>query len=295
MTELPVCALAFDDLCLRDEWASLPTISDRRMSAKLDMRVLDLADRFRLRGTIFVSGSTAQKFPALVKELVQRGHEVAGHGMLHEDLRRLNSSRRVKEVISMTLMILDEHSGSCVRGWKHPGLFEDAKVRRGLSRSAVNWCAGSKIPLAVARLGCSLLPFEDYGSKVEIPSAWEATDYDLYVRFGFSANRLTKYWEKLPSRFPSSVLVFTVHPWLHLLKQDRFKALGRVFENFQSNGEFMTEGEIYEMFKDGRIRVSSLHQSFLRVASRASEMLRNQITARPDKSPCGAAQLCSQY
>jgi len=283
MTELPLCTLGLDDFFLRDEWASVPTVSNGRLKAQLDLQVLDLAERFGLRTTIFVSGSTVQKFPTLAKELVDRGHEVAGHGMSHEDLRRAKSSDRVEENISSTLTILEKSSGTKVEGWKNPGLFQDGTVRRGLSKSRVKWCTGTKIPLAIARLGCELLPFEDYGFKVEIPTAPELVDYDLYMHFRYSSNRFTQSWTDVTSRFRSSVLVFTVHPWLHLMEEDRLQALGRVFEHFSSTGKCTPEGEIYQMFRDGRISVHPMHQYFLRLASRISEKVRNTITARPAK------------
>jgi peptidoglycan/xylan/chitin deacetylase (PgdA/CDA1 family) len=276
--------LGFDDFLLRDKWASVPTVSDDRLKAELDFRVLDLAERFGLRTTIFVSGSTVKRFPTLAKELVERGHEVAGHGMTHEDLRRLRSSNHVEETISSTLAILEQSLGKNVEGWKHPGLFQDGTVRRGLSKSRVKWCTGTKIPLDVARLGCDLSPFADYGSKVEIPAAPELVDYDLYMHMRFSSNRFVQTWTNLTSRFRSSVLVFTVHPWLHLMEEeDRLKALGRVFEHFASRGTWVPEGEIYQMFRDGRIKVNPIHQFLLRLASRTSEKVRNRITARPAK------------
>ena len=280
---LPLFTLGFDDFFLRDEWASLPVIPDRKVKADLDLRVLDLAERFGLRTTIFITGMTARRFPKLTKEIIERGHEVAGHGMIHEDLRRLRSMNRVEEAISSTLAILEKSSGKRVEGWKHPGLFQDRIVRLGLGNSPVKWCTGTKIPLAIARLGCELLPFEDYGAKVEIPTAPELVDYDLYMHFRSSPNRFIRSWTDMTARFPSSVLVFTVHPWLHLIEEGRLKALGRVFEHFGSTGECTPEGEIYQMFMDGRINVNSMHQSFLRLASRTSEKVRNTITARPAK------------
>jgi peptidoglycan/xylan/chitin deacetylase (PgdA/CDA1 family) len=275
--------LGFDDFFLRDEWASIPVISDDKLKAELDLRVLDLAERFGLRATIFITGMTARRFPTLTKEIIARGHEVAGHGLMHEDLRLLRSMNRVEETISSTLTILEKSSGRMVEGWKHPGLYQDRMVRMGLGNSPVKWCTGTKIPLAITRLGCELLPFEDYGSKVEIPTAPELVDYDLYVHFRSSSNRFTQTWTEVTSRFRSSVLVFTIHPWLHLIEEDRLKALGGVFEHFASTGKCTLEGEIYQMFRDGRISVHPMHQFFLRFASRSSEKVRNRITARPAK------------
>src|SRR5207237_1415010 len=43
-------------------------------------RLLDLLDTHRARGTFFVLGVVAQRYPRLVREIVERGHEIASHG-----------------------------------------------------------------------------------------------------------------------------------------------------------------------------------------------------------------------
>jgi polysaccharide deacetylase family protein (PEP-CTERM system associated) len=47
------------------------------------MMLLDLLDEHRVLGTFFVLGWVAQKQPALVREIADRGHEIASHGMSH--------------------------------------------------------------------------------------------------------------------------------------------------------------------------------------------------------------------
>jgi len=47
-------------------------------------RLLDLFDRFDVKATHFVLGWVAEKFPDLVREIDNRGHEVASHGFSHQ-------------------------------------------------------------------------------------------------------------------------------------------------------------------------------------------------------------------
>lgn len=47
-------------------------------------RVLDVLSKHDVPATFFVPGHTAEQFPAEVKEIVKRGHEVGAHGYLHE-------------------------------------------------------------------------------------------------------------------------------------------------------------------------------------------------------------------
>ena len=46
--------------------------------------VLDLLDACGVRGTFFVLGWIADRYPGLVDEIVRAGHEVGSHGHLHQ-------------------------------------------------------------------------------------------------------------------------------------------------------------------------------------------------------------------
>lgn len=46
-------------------------------------RLLDLLDTHSVKGTFFVLGWVARRHPRLVREIADRGHEVASHGMSH--------------------------------------------------------------------------------------------------------------------------------------------------------------------------------------------------------------------
>jgi polysaccharide deacetylase family protein (PEP-CTERM system associated) len=47
-------------------------------------RLLGLLQARRIRGTFFVLGWVAERFPGLVRAIAQAGHEVASHGMKHQ-------------------------------------------------------------------------------------------------------------------------------------------------------------------------------------------------------------------
>lgn len=47
-------------------------------------RLLDLFDEKSVKGTFFVLGWVAERYPVLVREIVARGHEVASHGYSHQ-------------------------------------------------------------------------------------------------------------------------------------------------------------------------------------------------------------------
>src|SRR3954464_1165914 len=69
---------AFTRQVSRDEWDRWPS----RVVANT-RRALDLCDAHGAKGTYFVLGWVARKFPALVREIQERGHELACHSFWH--------------------------------------------------------------------------------------------------------------------------------------------------------------------------------------------------------------------
>lgn len=60
------------------------TWNEREYRAEANTRkLLDLFDEFGIKSTFFVLGWVARRSPALIREIHDRGHEVASHGMSH--------------------------------------------------------------------------------------------------------------------------------------------------------------------------------------------------------------------
>lgn len=83
------------------------------------LRILDLLDAARQKGTFFVLGWCARKDPDLVAEIARRGHEVACHGFSHRMADQLgeaafrDDTQRAKELLETIL-------GSPVLGYRAP-------------------------------------------------------------------------------------------------------------------------------------------------------------------------------
>ena len=75
---------AFSNDVSRDDWPAYPA----RVVANTQ-RLLDLLDRYRVRGTFFVLGWVADREPALVREIRDRGHELGCHSYWHRLIYRL--------------------------------------------------------------------------------------------------------------------------------------------------------------------------------------------------------------
>jgi polysaccharide deacetylase family protein (PEP-CTERM system associated) len=61
-------------------------------------RILRVLDEFAVKGTFFVQGRVAETFPAMVRTLVEDGHEVQSHGYSHRPLSGMNRDELREEL-----------------------------------------------------------------------------------------------------------------------------------------------------------------------------------------------------
>jgi len=103
---------ALSEAISRDDWDS--------MNARVDAntrRLLDLFDRSRTSATFFVLGWVAERHPALVREIHDRGHEIACHGFSHQ-LVYQQTPAEFREETRKSKAILEDLTGQPVEGYR---------------------------------------------------------------------------------------------------------------------------------------------------------------------------------
>lgn len=70
--------------------------------------LLDLLERYEVAATFFVIGKKAEDKPALVREILLRGHAIGNHSYHHDPLLMLRSSARLAEEIARTQLLLTD-------------------------------------------------------------------------------------------------------------------------------------------------------------------------------------------
>lgn len=105
---------AFDSIITRADWDSIKP----RVEANTD-RLLQLFADNGATATFFTLGWVAQRFPALMRRIVEQGHELASHGMMH-----YRASEQTPDVfrqdVSDTKKLLEDLSGQPVIGYRAP-------------------------------------------------------------------------------------------------------------------------------------------------------------------------------
>ena len=105
---------AFAPHIARDSWAG----RECRVEANVD-RILGILDDGAAVATFFTLGWIAERYPRLVRRIVDGGHELASHGYGH--LRASDQSRAAfVEDISSSKTILEDIGGQAVRGYRAP-------------------------------------------------------------------------------------------------------------------------------------------------------------------------------
>ncbi len=103
---------AFEGSIPRDSWDAIPSRVDRNTE-----RLLDLFDEAGVRATFFVLGWIAERRPALVRRIADRGHEIASHGYSHRLIYR-QSPEDFREETERSRRILQDASGQPVEGYR---------------------------------------------------------------------------------------------------------------------------------------------------------------------------------
>jgi peptidoglycan/xylan/chitin deacetylase (PgdA/CDA1 family) len=98
-----------------------------------------LADR-GIKGSMAVNGILAERYPALLADLVAAGHEIVGHGLDMDHLHHSGLSVEDEEaLVSRTLALLRDASGQAVSGWLSPARAESHATPEILVRNGVKY------------------------------------------------------------------------------------------------------------------------------------------------------------
>ncbi|MBX3438096.1 MAG: DUF3473 domain-containing protein [Planctomycetaceae bacterium] len=82
-------------------------------------RMLELFARCNVRGTFFVLGRLARKFPHIVREIDDAGHEVASHGYSHKPVFKIGPQTFADE-LEHSVKLLEDITGRPVHGYRAP-------------------------------------------------------------------------------------------------------------------------------------------------------------------------------
>ena len=203
----------------REDWDLIsPRVADATR------RTLDLFDRVNAEGTFFVLGWVAERHPDLVRDIVERGHELGSHGWDHEKAFDLSREAFLAETVR-TKKTLEDIAGVAVAGYRAAGFSFDERnpwAHEAL-REAGHVYSSSVHPIASDHYAAPDAPLTPYApiegdeTFLEIPVA-VATLFGK--RFSCAGGGRFRLW---PSAWSETLIkrvnaegrsaVFYFHPW----------------------------------------------------------------------------------
>lgn len=176
-------------------------------------RILDLLDRYGIKTTFFIPGLVIDQRPALMEDILKRGHEIAHHSYSHAWIVNLTPEQE-REEMEKGIASIKRVSGLAPRGWRSPAaeispITMPMLVENGFSYSSNFWDDDSPY-------------LHDVGGKqtdiVELPFRWVLDDAPFF-----------QYSIVLPGRTmqaPSAVLEAWKLEFDTLYAEDRMMMIG---------------------------------------------------------------------
>jgi polysaccharide deacetylase family protein (PEP-CTERM system associated) len=193
--------------------------------------ILDVLERHNARGTFFVLGEVARRFPDLVRRIARAGHEIGSHGYSHTPLWQLDPESFRAEVRNARAAIKEALDEDPVRGFRAPSFSLDRSTAWALQVLAEEGFDydSSIFPMKVKMYGVSGVPLGIYrpaaddlrrhdanGRVIEFPVAiYQAGSFRLPVSGGFYLRVLPfglieASLDAILKRRPANMFL---HPW----------------------------------------------------------------------------------
>jgi polysaccharide deacetylase family protein (PEP-CTERM system associated) len=113
---------AFETVIDRKDWDSLECRVERNTDA-----VMALFDEASVKATFFTLGWVAERYPALIRRIVDAGHEIASHGYGHDRVYTFTPDQFAADILRARKLIEDA-SGQSVTGYRAPSFSIDQRT-----------------------------------------------------------------------------------------------------------------------------------------------------------------------
>jgi polysaccharide deacetylase family protein (PEP-CTERM system associated) len=113
---------AFERVIARDSWGSL----NPRVERNCDL-VLEMFAQADVRATFFTLGWVAKRHPALMRRIVEQGHELASHGFDHARVFTMDEAGFARD-LETSRKAIEDAAGGPIRGYRAPSFSIDHRT-----------------------------------------------------------------------------------------------------------------------------------------------------------------------
>lgn len=201
--------------------------------------ILDLLQRFDVRATFFVPGVIAEREEAVIRGIVERGHEIALHGYTHRAPARLSPEEEAEEV--------ERASAACRK--VYPEVIGYRSPSWDISPSTLGLLASHGVRYT-SQFMDRLVPYMHSGLEmVELPVQWLLDDWPQFVwpspPNGGGMRPPSAVYEMWSEEFEGihelgGLYVLTMHPQV-IGRPSRLRMLARLLDKITStDGVWLT-------------------------------------------------------
>jgi len=179
-------------------------------------KILDLLEKYKVPGTFYVPGYTANLHPDSVKEILSRNHPIGLHGYMHETMDKLSEKDEIN-MFDYSIKSLQHLSG------KAPTLFRSPSFE--LNRRTPRMLLDNGVLSDSSLMGDDYPYFFKVGDRklLEIPVQWTLDDFEFW---GHTKSNRQKPIASLDSTFSmwkeelqslyriGGCFVLTMHPFV---------------------------------------------------------------------------------
>ena len=119
---------------------------EKRLDQNME-RIFRILEERHLQGTFFCLGWVARNYPQVIRQIVERGHELATHSDLHQ-LAYEQTPRQFREDLKQSIESLEDTAGVKIRAYRAPGF----------SLTAENSWVFEELIAAGIEVDCSVFP-----------------------------------------------------------------------------------------------------------------------------------------
>ena len=233
------------------ETSNYSAFSERRFSVARGLpRVLAFLADEGIKGTFYVPGYTAERYPDEVGEIVEQGHELAHHGYFHRPPNRTDSAGQ-REELERGVAALEKLTGKAPVGYRSPSWEVTAETFALLGEMGFEYDSslmGDDRPYIESLGGVSL---------VELPVHWSLDDFPYFSwREGgglmSDPAAVSAIWmgEFRAALDEGGHVTYTAHPEI-TGRRYRFAAFQELVRSIRSSADvwFSTHGELSQLVR----------------------------------------------
>lgn len=202
-------------------------------------RILESYRHFGIKQTFFVPGWCAERYPQAVEAMAKDGHEVAGHGWLHEHPNEL-SDEEERFWLQHSLASVQKITGIKPVGWRAPLYNYSHRSTDLLLAEGVQYDAslmGDDVPYLVEGSRDSLLELPSHWGMDDWPPFMHSTEFGFQMPIQAPAFAWNNWWEEFEAIHEYGGLWVPVwHPFLSG-RLARWKQTHKMIEKMLDKGD----------------------------------------------------------